>query len=134
MESGFYWKLSPFGIFFVCSIFYLDTLKKLNKILLDTFSDESAFALLGYNDCQPIKMFALALLLVICSLGLIYFYVKNIRFDAYNVIEVMVYFGCIIGLLIVDGLIIKHINIPIFQAILGAMVVGGIFIGAFNSN
>lgn len=38
----------------------------------------------------------------------------------------MVYFGCIIGLLIVDGLIIKHINIPIFQAILGAMVVGGI--------
>ncbi|MEB5927571.1 hypothetical protein [Enterococcus faecalis] len=133
MESGFYLKVLPFGVFFVFSIFYLNCLKKLNEILLDTFSNKSAFDLLGYNDYQPIKMFALALLLVISSLGLLYFYVKNIRFDACIIIEVIVYVSCVIGILIIDGMIIKNISIPILRAILGTMLVGGIFIGAFDS-
>ena len=70
---------------------------------------------------------------MVSSLGLMYLYVRWIRFDAYEIIEVIVHFFCLLGLLIIDILIIKNINIPILQAILGICVIGGIVTGALNS-
>lgn len=133
MEKVWLWKLTPFIGFLCISLVYLNRLKKLNEILVDQFSGESSFSLLSYNNYQPVKYFGLAVLIVLISLGLGYLYIKWIRFDAYEVEEVIVSFVCLIGLLFLDISVITHINIPIFQAILSLCVFGGLVAGVMNS-
>ncbi|MEC5317188.1 hypothetical protein NGF69_16620 [Enterococcus casseliflavus] len=133
MEKVWIWRVTPFISFLCISLVYLNKLKNLNKVLVDQFSGESSFSLLKYNDYQPVKYFILAVLIIFTSLGLGYLYIKWIRFDAYQVIEVIVPFFCIIGLLFLDISVITHINIPIFQAILSACVFGGLVVGAISS-
>ena len=133
MEKVWLWKSAP-SIGFLCvGLVYLNGLKNLNKVLTERFSGEDSFSLLGYNNGQPVKYFAIAFLLVLVSLGLGYVYIKWIRFDAYHIIEENIPFVSLILLFWLDISIIENIVIPIFQAILSVCVAGGVMAWVMTS-
>ncbi|WP_099221857.1 hypothetical protein [Listeria costaricensis] len=121
------------GIYAVITTIFLILLNKLNKVLLSKGYEEDPFALLAYNDGQPIKYFAFTLVLVICGAVLLYLLSRCIRFgrdvEPWEFILLVLLFLMVIISIV---LIIKFICIPIFQAILAVCFLGVLGVCAFR--
>lgn len=123
-ENGWRASLCLFYTFFVTV--FLIKLNILNKFLLKNFSGVSPLQLLGYNDKQPLHFFYWAATFIVIGGFLCYFYWKWLSHNCTELLECIVFVACIIIIFILELCIIKSINIPIFQAILGVLVTGGI--------
>lgn len=136
MNDRNYGKLAvPIIIFTTVIIVFLVKLKKLNIFLIEYYNNKSSFDLITYNNCEPVKFFFGALILSICGLFLIYYYINLIKTLYLEFVEIIIVVILIIGIGILIILIIITINIPIFQAILSVcFTFGAIVMAASNSN
>lgn len=123
-ENGYRAVLCIFYAIFV--IAFLIKLNRLNELLLEKFSGVSPVQLLGYNDKQPLHFFYWAVTYIVIGGFLFYLYGKWLTHNWEEPLECIVFIACIIVIFILEVCIIKSINIPIFQAILGALFTAGV--------
>jgi hypothetical protein len=112
---------------------YIRKLKELNAYLLLNYSNQSSFSLLQYNGGQPAKYFVYAVVFIIIGLFLMYFNFRWIGTCTSEPLVVFLFFLIIFIVFVLEIDIVKHINVPIFQAILSAIICGGIVGGVLSS-
>lgn len=118
--------LSPIAIYIAVSITFLCKLKQLNLYLIKHYSNKDAITLIGHNDYQPLEYFGLAVLLVVVGGFLIYFFARYLRNSCSELGETICMLLSISIAIVLMLLIIRDINIPIFQAILSVLLFGGV--------
>lgn len=107
--------------------FFLFRLNKLNKILLQEFSNADIIIqirLLQYNNYQPLKYFIFAIMLVLIEVYLIAKIVQKIRDCEFEMADMLLSFLMIAINVLSLVCIIKGITIPILKAIIKIMVLG----------
>ncbi|WP_338631837.1 hypothetical protein [Clostridium baratii] len=136
MDYSNYCKLAvPIIPFVPATIWFLVRLRKLNKFLIEYYSNTSSIELLSYNNYEPTKFFLGAIFLAIAGCFVIFRYINLMRRYNLEFIEMILAISSIIvtGILII--LIIKTINIPILQAVISLSVTCGVIgISILNSN
>lgn len=125
--------LSPISFYVVVSMFFLWKLKQLNLFLIKHYSDKDAITLIGHNDYQPLKFFVYAVLLVVIGGFFIYFFVRYLRNSCSKLGETICMLLSISLAIVLMLLIIRDINIPIFQAILSVLLLTGVSSAVFSS-
>ncbi|ENM1174075.1 hypothetical protein [Listeria seeligeri] len=121
-------------IYTIVTTIFLINLNQLNKILLDGGYAEHAFALLKFNDYQPLEYFFVTMILSIAGGILTYFLYGSIfRCDETSPLEFLVLIICFMLVIVFIILLIYFIQNPIFQAILTVLCLGGIGVTALNS-
>ncbi len=111
------------AVYTVITAFFLFFLNSLNNILLNEFPDVNndffkSFMLLQYNDCEPIKYFIAAIVLILIAA----FYVRHlyecIKETHIEKEEVIVAICSVILMLILIAFIIYYIDNPILRAVM----------------
>lgn len=126
MTTESFFKLSLGTIYSIVVSIYIHRLKLLNVFLIKNYSNKSALSLLQYNNYQPTKYFIFAFFSIIAGGLLLYLYYRWIIDYSSESSEKMIYFAIMVIIVIIEVLVIKNINIPIFQAILSILVLGSI--------
>lgn len=109
-------------MYIVPAIIFCALLQRLNKQLL-TMNTESSFALLRYNDYQPLWYFAIAVLLAAVGAGLVFYFSQQIRCADLDFSAVIAALAAIAICVIAVVSIIILINNPILRAVIVAMTV-----------
>lgn len=118
--------IGVFGSYIFCVSWFLIKLNTLNELLLK--SSLSGFNLLAINDYQPWKYMGWVIFYIVIGLTMLFFLWQDVKyqFDDYSGIEQLIIFlsACVCFCLML--MLIKEINIPIFQTICRVTLVSGL--------
>lgn len=117
-----FWKEILFVIF---AVIYLLCLSKYNGELLALFDEKDIIAILTYKNYSSVYFFVIALALCAAGALIIVWRIKRIQFlfESANDILMLCLTCLAIALMIISLIeIIIYISVPIFRAILGAII------------
>lgn len=102
--------------------------------MIKYYSNQGSLALISYNNYQPVLYFCLAFLLVVIGGFLIYYYIRSMIRNSLELGQALSVWVSIMAIISLIPTIITNINVPIFQALLSVVVIGGIGMVAFSSS
>ncbi|MBC1509393.1 hypothetical protein HCJ59_05745 [Listeria sp. FSL L7-1515] len=98
----------------------------MNSYLIEGHFDDHALNLVQFNHFQPLKYFVGTLILMLIGTIVLYFIFRFAFHHSENVLEVLILIVSFLFILVLIVLLIIFIHVPIFQAILSCLFVGGL--------
>lgn len=135
MFDGRFWLITGLGFFYIgITTFFLYKLYRLNDILLSGKYDDNPVKLLMYNEYQPLKYFGMTILLGVCGVGSIFFYIHCVKEYDLTLAGMIAAGVFVIVAIILIICLLLFINNPILRAVflVTLLVIGGGYVMTGN--